>query len=86
MEDSNLSTIDLDKENLKVIVYPNPTSGVININGLNKYNLKVYNNIGQILLQANNTNAIDVSSLPNGVYLVRVSNGVKSSTKSFIKN
>ena len=85
VEDS-LSALDLDNKDLNIIVYPNPTSGMININGLNKYDLKVYNNLGQILLRANNTKAIDVSSLPNGVYIIRVSNGVKSSTKSFIKH
>ncbi|MDG2483357.1 MAG: DUF5011 domain-containing protein [Flavobacteriaceae bacterium] len=85
VEDS-LSALDLDNKDLNIIVYPNPTSGMININGLNKYDLKVYNNLGQILLQANNTKAIDVSSLPNGVYIIRVSNGVKSSTKNFIKH
>ncbi|MBT3547701.1 MAG: DUF5011 domain-containing protein, partial [Flavobacterium sp.] len=85
VEDSSLSSYDGDNENLKFIMYPNPTSDKLYIKGLNNYDLKVYNRLGQIILKANNTHAIDVSSLPVGIYLLEVSDGVKSSTKKFIK-
>ena len=85
VEDSSLSSYDGDNENLKFIMYPNPTSDKLYIKGLNNYDLKVYNRLGQIILKANNTHAIDVSYLPVGIYLLEVSDGVKSSTKRFIK-
>jgi len=85
VEDSSLSSYDGDNENLKFIMYPNPTSDKLYIKGLNNYDLKVYNRLGQIILKANNTHAIDVSSLPVGIYLLEVSDGVKSSTKRFVK-
>ena len=85
VEDSSLSSYDGDNENLKFIMYPNPTSDKLHIKGLNNYDLKVYNRLGQIILKANNTHAIDVSSLSVGIYLIEVSEGVKSSTKRFIK-
>ena len=85
MEDSSLSSIDGDNETLKFIMYPNPTSDKLYIKGLNNYYLKVYNRLGQIILKANNTHAIDVSSLSVGIYLIEVSDGVKSSTKRFVK-
>ena len=85
VEDSSLSSYDGDNENLKFIMYPNPTSYKLHNKGLNNYDLKVYNRLGQIILKANNTHAIDVSSLSVGIYLIEVSEGVKSSTKRFIK-
>ena len=85
VEDSSLSSIDGDNETLKVILYPNPTSDKIHIKGLNTYDLKVYNRLGQLILKANNTHTIDVSALSVGIYLLEVSDGVKSSTKRFAK-
>ena len=85
VEDSSLSSIDGDNETLKVIMYPNPTSDKIHIKGLNSYDLKVYNRLGQLILKANNTHTIDVSALSVGIYLLEVSDGVKSSTKRFAK-
>ena len=85
VEDSSLSSIDGDNETLKVIMYPNPTSDKIHIKGLNSFDLKVYNRLGQLILKANNTHTIDVSALSVGIYLLEVSDGVKSSTKRFAK-
>ena len=85
VEDSSLSSYNGDNENLKFIMYPNPTSEKLYIKGLNNYDLKVYNRLGQIILKANNARAIDVSSLSVGIYLIEVSDGVKSSTKRFVK-
>ena len=76
VEDSSLSSYDGDNENLKFIMYPNPTSDKLHIKGLNNYDLKVYNRLGQIILKANNAHAIDVSSLSVGIYLIEVSDGV----------
>ena len=58
VEDSSLSSYDGDNENLKFIMYPNPTSYKLHNKGLNNYDLKVYNRLGQIILKANNTHAI----------------------------
>ena len=85
MEGSSLSSFDEDSENLDVIMYPNPTSDKIHIKGLNDYDLKVYNMLGQIILKANKTQYIYVKSLPSGIYFVEVSDGVKSLTKRFVK-
>ena len=57
VEDSSLSSYDGDNENLKFIMYPNPTSDKLHIKGLNNYDLKVYNRLGQIILKANNTHS-----------------------------
>ena len=67
-------------------IYPNPTSDYLFTDGDNNYNLKIYNHLGQLLLQANDTKMIDVSALSKGVYLLNISNGTNSKTKKFIKD
>lgn len=55
------------------------------INDNKNYDLKIFNTLGQILLQINDTNTIDLSSLSDGVYLIKITDGTKSLTKRFIK-
>ena len=55
-------------------VYPNPTSGVLNVvTDANNYEYQIINSIGQIVLSgnANGRTAIDVNGL-NGVYFLRI--------------
>ena len=68
-----------------IVVYPNPTSTSLTINGNKNYDLKIFNTLGQVLLQINDTNTIDVSSLSNGVYLINITDSIKSITKRFTK-
>jgi hypothetical protein len=67
-------------------VYPNPASNVLNVKSQETLNLEIYNNLGQFILRSNNSNSVDVSSLSRGVYFIKVSNGINTSTKKFIKN
>ncbi len=81
----NTAALD-DIRNLNFKIYPNPTSKTINVKGINNYNMTIFNKLGQIILEANNTKTIDVSSFPKGVYLIKISDGVKSSVRKFIKD
>ncbi|MCX6352608.1 MAG: T9SS type A sorting domain-containing protein [Bacteroidetes bacterium] len=61
----------------KISVYPNPTLGEVNIllNAVAKQSsVSIYNTIGQLVIQENliQQNHINISSLPNGIYLLRV--------------
>lgn len=84
------STASLNENILNTIsVYPNPTSGILNIentNNLNIEKLTVIDVTGKILLeQKNNTSQIDVQRLPAGMYILEITaNGAKQHTK-FIK-
>ena len=82
---SGSSTLNTNYEVEDIIVYPNPTSTSLTITGSKNYNLKISNTLGQVLLQINDSNTIDVSSLSNGVYLINITDGVKSLTKRFNK-
>lgn len=66
-----------------VQVYPNPSTGLITVQHQNTIdNLTIYNNFGQIVRQFNDFEAklIDLSSLDNGTYFMRITNGSESKT------
>ena len=51
-------------------VYPNPTDGLLFVEGQGEYRLT--NPLGQILLLGTTTKTIDVSSLPAGLYFLTI--------------
>ena len=56
-------------------IYPNPTSGVLNIQGEDLKSIEVYNTIGQcVMMQEVNGDGIQLNteSLNNGIYFLRV--------------
>ena len=58
-----------------VLLYPNPTSGMVNVESIGLQSVEVYNLTGQMLLQTSATNGqanIDITSLPNGTYFVKL--------------
>ena len=61
------------EESLKI--YPNPTTGVLNIQGEGMTNVEVYNTVGQrVMTQVVNGNGIQLNteSLNNGIYFLRI--------------
>ena len=84
---SNEVIVDVDlctvvhelKSNL--LIYPNPTSGILFINTDNIESISVVNLLGSIVLTKNNSNNIDLSSLPKGSYVV----SIKSNNNVFVK-
>ncbi|MBO7133514.1 MAG: T9SS type A sorting domain-containing protein [Bacteroidales bacterium] len=65
-------------------IYPNPTSGMLNITSNEEIDsVEIFNSIGNTVVSskvAGNSSAIDMSNLPNGMYFVRVStaNGIET--------
>ena len=53
-------------------VYPNPTDGIVNIEGVKVAQVQVYNILGQPVRTFTNANEIHMKDLPNGVYLLRI--------------
>jgi hypothetical protein len=70
------STIGVDEINTvnKIKVYPNPTTDYINIdcdkNLIKQINL--YNIYGRLIVTANESNFVDLSRLPNGIYFIEI--------------
>ncbi|MFT4535447.1 MAG: putative repeat protein (TIGR01451 family) [Saprospiraceae bacterium] len=56
-------------------MYPNPTSGRLNLEGPfdadESYSVQIINNLGQVVIQSNSPeNGVDLDELPNGVYSI----------------
>jgi hypothetical protein len=66
-----------------IVVYPNPTSQLININ--EKVDAEVYNNVGKVLLSEKQTSVLDVSKMSPGVYILRIKHQGKYIYKQIIK-
>jgi hypothetical protein len=74
MYDSNLSGLNtLTEEGL--VVYPNPTSTILNIDGLHAAdNVQLLDLQGKLILSENQqSKSLDISTLEKGVYLLRIS-------------
>lgn len=61
-----------DVETAGITIYPNPTSANININSDDVKNVTVFNMNGQQVLNAGNTNTVDLSAMAKGTYVVRI--------------
>ncbi|MEC3906155.1 T9SS type A sorting domain-containing protein [Tamlana sp. 2201CG12-4] len=69
------------------IVYPNPTTGILNIkSNFQVLKLEVFNNTGQIVLSNSNKTQINTSTLGSGLYFIQIEdiNGV-TEIKKIIK-
>lgn len=64
----------------EIVVYPNPTNGVFNVDYSKANNIKVINTLGVIVyeekleLLSQGTKSIDLSDFANGIYFITVSN------------
>ena len=64
-------------------VWPNPTKGLLHIEGEDILKVDLYNLVGQRMLSKENANDIDLSDVEDGIYFLVISdkNGAKSITK-----
>lgn len=74
-----------------ILLYPNPTNGAINIHSDSFIsNITVYNVIGQVSLLTTNVNAkkavVDLGSLENGVYFIRLQTENGIVTRKVVKH
>lgn len=70
-----------------VSVYPNPTTGLININSDRTLSVEVSDVLGKKVFEQNqiqNQNVLDLSGLENGVYIMNVTDGQLSGSKKII--
>ncbi|MDR2972936.1 MAG: T9SS type A sorting domain-containing protein [Bacteroidales bacterium] len=55
-----------------ILIYPNPANDIVTISGIRVSNVKVFNNVGQLVLYQHNTNTVNVTELQNGIYLLSI--------------
>jgi len=80
---TTLSTESVKFNSVKL--FPNPTTGIVNISGLEEAkSISIFNVIGQRVKTFNNFNSsIDISDLNNGIYLLKSDNGLQ---RKIVKN
>lgn len=69
-------------------IYPNPVSEVLNIETAKNENFEVliFNSLGyKFIYRLNNSNKLNISDLPNGMYFITVVSGGITITQKFIK-
>ena len=62
-------------ENSSINIFPNPSTGIINVKGAENSTIEVLNSIGQIVLTVNNASnmeSVNLSDYNEGTYIVRV--------------
>ena len=67
--------------NSKFLIYPNPTTGIINLKSEFNGEFIIVNQLGQAVktfkVIANNVNSINVDNLPQGIYFIKGTDGSK---------
>ena len=71
--------------NEKITLYPNPTTGIVNIEGNNYIKVFVINSNGNIVEIINNKKRIDLSNQPNGLYILKIITNKEIVKKKVIK-
>ena len=66
---------------------PNPTNGLVRIEGGKAAEVSVCNTLGQLVKTVQNTNEISLNGLPQGVYLLRITdeNGATATRKIMVR-
>lgn len=68
-----------------LMLYPNPSSGRVDVKGKSIENISVYNSNGQRVISTNSS-SFDLSSYPKGTYLVKITDKKESVMKRLIKD
>jgi len=70
-----------------VSVYPNPTTEIVRVSGIEVSEIIIFSLQGQLVCSAFNTNTVNVSSLNNGLYILNITDrsGVKTSVKLHVR-
>jgi hypothetical protein len=73
-------------------IYPNPVSNILNVSVLgeitNRSTLDIVDVTGAVVMSQkmiNNPQALNISSLPRGTYIIKVRRGLNTITAKFIK-
>jgi sugar lactone lactonase YvrE len=77
------------KENIQLVVYPNPATNVIHIPNergeLKNAMVEVTTNLGQTIINQSYSNTVDVTHLPTGIYTLKIYSDKRSYYSKFIK-
>lgn len=79
-------TVDIDEFAFdNIVVFPNPTTGVLNIRTNLDVTYSLYDFTGREIVKDSNEETIDITTLPNGVYFLSIRYGEKVFNKRIVK-
>ncbi len=84
----NINNLSVPESLMNVVLYPNPTTGLLTVEQEGLISVEVYNLVGQCLLHedvAESNATLDMSSLQNGVYMVKVNTNLGSVMQKVVK-
>ncbi|WP_269223520.1 T9SS type A sorting domain-containing protein [Flavobacterium sp. IMCC34518] len=74
--------------NSGILIYPNPSQGIINIKSISNSDFQVVNMLGQVLktfkTEANVTTTIDLQNLSENIYFIKENNDSKNKTHKIL--
>ena len=79
-----ISTVGIEDANdVEIEEYPNPSTGHVNVKGVENAKVSVYNVTGALVAEYENFNnsIIDLSEQENGIYIMKISNDSFVTTK-----
>lgn len=86
---SDIKAVEVRKENISVVIHPNPAKDKLYIGGINQdyYQVEVFDQLGKMVVTADSSSIIDVHALPNGVYFIKVTaDGLQHVEKILIRH
>jgi hypothetical protein len=85
IQDLDVNDLGINTDDIKL--YPNPASDMVHIEAPVKVNVSIRNMQGQVVITKDNTTAVTISSLADGVYSVIITNkdGILLKTERLIK-
>lgn len=81
-----LSIGDFQQNENPVTVYPNPVKGLLHVaTSQTPRSISVYNTNGQQVLQVSNTDELNFSTIPSGLYIVKIVTDNNTQTVKVLK-
>lgn len=80
----SVGTEELSMEEDNLLVYPNPANSTLFIASNDLIQIEVYNMIGELVSAEFNTNRMEVSNLPNGLYVFRLTTSTEKTNKTVL--
>ncbi len=71
---SACSTLDVEESKIRDFkIYPNPVSNILNVQSKDDiFKIEIYNPLGKLVKANLNSNSLNISNLPSGIYFVKV--------------
>jgi len=85
--ETECTEVTIEGTKFELTVYPNPTGSYLFIEGNETpISISIYNILGEKVITAQNTNKVNVKELLDGVFIIKITDGVNQVNKKFVKN